>query len=238
MKPIIVAIPSRFDDHLQPLLQSIRERGKHKIVVLNDGLACPPKDAIRCPRPFNFSRNVNLAFKRYRHHDFVLLNDDTKVITNNAFSSLRQIAYGNDIGLLSPKIRGHARNPYQKLQHPLPNTPYISKDMIAFVAVFIRADVIDKIGFMDERFQRYGWEDDDYCLRATLMGFKMGITDKVVIQHIHGSGNSFRRLYRGGYGPPNIHIFRRKWGFNNADTALRNLERLKARSRDVSIPIR
>lgn len=206
--------------------------------MLNDGLYHPPKDAIKCPRPFNFSRNVNLAFIKYKHHDFILLNDDTRIITNNAFSILKGIAYKENIGLLSSKIRGHARNPFQKLQYPIPKDPYIVKKMIAFVAVFIRADVIDKVGLMDERFRGYGWEDDDYCLRAILMGFRIGITNKVVIQHIHGSGNSYRRLYRGGYGPSNANAFRRKWSFNNADTALKNLQRLKARNRNVSIPIK
>jgi GT2 family glycosyltransferase len=46
--------------------------------------------------------------------------------------------------------------------------------------------MIQNIGLLDERFTGYGFDDDNYCLRARSAGYHTGITRQLRIKH--GSG--------------------------------------------------
>lgn len=77
--------------------------------------------------------------------------------------------------------------------------------------MLIRRAVIDKIGGCDPRFGRYGFEDDDYCLRAVLAGFDTYIARDVFIHHVGSQGSSdggqdYRTLVREAW-----EVFRAKW---------------------------
>lgn len=54
---------------------------------------------------------------------------------------------------------------------------------IAFLCTLIKKEVIEKIGGLDERFTPGNYEDDDFCLRAQLAGFKTVIAKDVFIHH-------------------------------------------------------
>ncbi|MEW5844078.1 MAG: glycosyltransferase [Bacteroidota bacterium] len=54
---------------------------------------------------------------------------------------------------------------------------------IAFLCTLIKKEVIEKIGGLDERFSPGNYEDDDFCLRAQLAGFKTVIAKDVFIHH-------------------------------------------------------
>jgi O-antigen biosynthesis protein len=84
---------------------------------------------------------------------------------------------------------------------------------ITFLLALIKKEVIDKIGGLDERFTPGNFEDDDYCLRAQLNGFKSFILQDVFIHHFgsksfkaSGLENYISRL------EVNKNIFIRKWG--------------------------
>ncbi len=48
--------------------------------------------------------------------------------------------------------------------------------------------VVEKVGFLDERFGPGGFEDYDYCLRVRLAGYEMAIAEDVYIHHFGGRG--------------------------------------------------
>ncbi|WP_173179008.1 glycosyltransferase [Desulfosarcina ovata] len=50
----------------------------------------------------------------------------------------------------------------------------------------IRRDVIDKIGSIDSKFGKFGFEDDDYTLRAIIAGFSAVIARDLFIHHTGG----------------------------------------------------
>ncbi len=54
---------------------------------------------------------------------------------------------------------------------------------VAFLCTLIKREVIEKIGGLDERFSPGNYEDDDFCLRAQLAGFKTVIAKDVFIHH-------------------------------------------------------
>jgi glycosyltransferase involved in cell wall biosynthesis len=54
---------------------------------------------------------------------------------------------------------------------------------IAFLCTLIKKEVIEKIGGLDERFTPGNFEDDDFCLRAQLAGYKTIVLQDVFIHH-------------------------------------------------------
>jgi len=67
-------------------------------------------------------------------------------------------------------------------------------DVISGAAMFIRRQVIDQIGFLDERFFMYA-EDIDFCLRAHQAGWQtMYFPEAVIIHHKGASGSKHANL--------------------------------------------
>ena len=46
---------------------------------------------------------------------------------------------------------------------------------LVFFCVLIRRELVDLIGLLDEGYVLGNFEDDDYCMRATLAGYRLGI---------------------------------------------------------------
>ncbi|HEX2975931.1 MAG TPA: glycosyltransferase, partial [Bacteroidales bacterium] len=61
---------------------------------------------------------------------------------------------------------------------------------VSFLCTLIKREVIDLIGGLDERFSPGNFEDDDFCIRSMIAGFKTVIAKDVFIHH-YGS-KSFR----------------------------------------------
>lgn len=57
---------------------------------------------------------------------------------------------------------------------------------LVFFCVLIRRELVDMIGLLDEGYVRGNFEDDDYCLRAILAGYRLGIVKNSFVFH-HGS---------------------------------------------------
>ncbi len=57
-----------------------------------------------------------------------------------------------------------------------------SIDYVSGACMLIKREVIEKIGFLDERFFMY-FEDADFCLRAKQAGFNIAVDPAVVIDH-------------------------------------------------------
>ncbi|MCE1189392.1 MAG: glycosyltransferase [Ignavibacteria bacterium] len=54
---------------------------------------------------------------------------------------------------------------------------------VAFLCVLLKRELITKIGGLDERFAPGNFEDDDYCLRSEMAGYKTAIAQDVFIHH-------------------------------------------------------
>src|SRR5262245_52811547 len=50
-------------------------------------------------------------------------------------------------------------------------------------ALAVRASVFEKLGGIDERFNPYGWEEVDFCLRARKAGYKVLYEPRAVLCH-------------------------------------------------------
>ncbi len=84
-------------------------------------------------------------------------------------------------------------------------------DRLVGFCLLIRREVIDRVGFLDERFGVGCFEDDDYCLRAARAGFRAVIARDAFVHHFGGrtfigSGVDFAGLMR-----RNQALFESKW---------------------------
>jgi GT2 family glycosyltransferase len=54
--------------------------------------------------------------------------------------------------------------------------------LVGFCFMFKR-EVLDRIGYLDERFMQGHYEDDDYCYRAIQAGYQLRIAGDVRVHH-------------------------------------------------------
>jgi len=73
-----------------------------------------------------------------------------------------------------------------------PDQP-IEVDSVCGACLLVRRPVIDRIGFLDERFFMYG-EDLDWCLRAREAGWTVRYEPSIVVRHQHGAASRQRAL--------------------------------------------
>ncbi len=84
---------------------------------------------------------------------------------------------------------------------------------VAFLCTLIKKEVIEKLGGLDERFSPGNFEDDDYCLRAQIAGYKTVVAKDVFIHHF--GSKSFTAEGTKKYAERleiNKEIFVEKWG--------------------------
>lgn len=103
--------------------------------------------------------------------------------TNYASGKQRMIAPYETIGQYHEMaIHLNAPNPYQWLQ---------VDRLVGFCFLFKR-ELYERIGELDERFSPGHYEDDDYCYRARLAGYRLMIAGDTVVHH-HGSASFFKQ---------------------------------------------
>ena len=96
---------------------------------------------------------------------------------------------------------------------------------ITFLCTLIKRGVINKLGGLDERFSPGNFEDDDFCLRAQVAGYKAIIVQDVFIHHF--GSKSFTAEGTQKYAERldiNKKIFVDKWGADPEDIWLKGKE--------------
>ena len=144
--------------------------------------------------PFQYAKNVNLAFTVTGNADVVLCGDDIR-FQSPFIAKLREAAYSDPaVGVATVQLYGAS----------------------PFVAGYWKRNVLDAVGKMDEQFAGYGYDDNDFLHRMEHAGFHTLCVDGIVASHGGGS-TFFRRQSEGG---PNVQItcdenrkkFNAKWG--------------------------
>jgi len=78
--------------------------------------------------------------------------------------------------------------------------------------LMVRRSVVDRIGGLDERFGIGFFEDDDFCVRAAIAGFKARIARDVLIYHFHNQTFKGARIDSEKVSAHNWELFKAKWG--------------------------
>lgn len=223
--PFKVIIPSRNPSNLIACVTSILKNEpqleSEDIIVIDDGARVqaepqlPKLSWIEGRRPFVFARNVNLGLTAAKS-DVILMNDDATLERDHGFSDLHRL--GAHWGLASPSVLGAVGNHNQRYK---PGSVLVRKEvrkesrMLCFVCVLIPFATQQRVGFLDERFTAYGWEDNDYSKRVLDVGLEMAVLECCVVKHgflpsTFRSGKSHSEL--GAMGDGGMRIFKQKWG--------------------------
>jgi GT2 family glycosyltransferase len=139
-------------------------------------------EVIEAPKPFIFSRNINLGINHAGDDDVVLLNDDAQLETTAGFSVLQGACREHpEYGLIAATTNSVGN------LNQLPKGIGLREDprMVCFIAVFIPRTTINRVGLLDERYDCYSHQDDDYCYRVRKAGLKIGIHDGSFVDHKH-----------------------------------------------------
>jgi GT2 family glycosyltransferase len=164
--------------------------------------------------------NVGIKYALENGADFILiLNPDTTVGKNLLNRLVKTMKSHKRIGILQPAIKEgkptfYGGGPIKWINIRQPQSTIIPRSVtmkeglyVMGSAMFIRKEVVEKVGLFDERYFLY-FEDADYSLRARRAGYKLGIEKGALIDH--GASASASSL-----GPPlllryhyrNAHLF-------------------------------
>jgi len=203
MREFCIVILNHFPEYARNLIASIKRTHTvlPEILVICDRHQEALDDCKQrfAPGPFVFSKNTNMGFDSMPGKDIILLNDDMECVEKEFFPNLVAISYKyKDCGILSPLIDGGVGNELQqyppvKIWKALSSPEIIIDRTVCFPCVYIKREMIDEIGGLDGTFVHYGFDDDDYCIRARAVGWRTMITKSLHIKH--GSGGS--QLLRG-----------------------------------------
>jgi len=75
----------------------------------------------------------------------------------------------------------------------------------------MKREVYEKVGEVDERFFPGGYEDNDYCLRAILAGYKLIIDRSTFVYHYGSRTFNLEELFNTKWGIKHMDTFIRKW---------------------------
>lgn len=78
----------------------------------------------------------------------------------------------------------------------LPEDEIVEVDAVSGSCMMIRKEVIEEIGYLDERFFAYQ-EDTDFCFRAKNAGWKVYYLPIATVTHLGGRGGSRSNPFRG-----------------------------------------
>lgn len=145
-----------------------------------------------------FPAAVNQGILESKGEYIVVANNDI-VLTKGCLDRMIQVAESHKtIGLVGPisnEVSGFQKDEnavyksieqmhkYAQKVRQQNNGETLNFPRIAFLFTLIKREVIEKIGGLDERFSPGNYEDDDFCLRAQIAGFKTVIAKDVFIHH-------------------------------------------------------
>ncbi|HDP70607.1 MAG TPA: glycosyltransferase [Actinobacteria bacterium] len=87
-------------------------------------------------------------------------------------------------------------------------------DRVIGFCMLIGRDVIKKIGGLDPRFGSGNFEDDDYCLRTRIAGYKIVVADDVFVHHFGSRTFIGAKIDYGRSMESNWIKFKNKWGMS------------------------
>lgn len=194
-RPVTVVVLTKYREVFKPFVNSvIKFTSQYPLVVVTDGgvefTGFPGTEKldfnwITAPTPFEMARNGNLGLKAVpKDHDILYCGDDIRFLEKSTIEKLQEVAYTADsIGMVSPRIVGRGSPIQVNPPNPIVECPPIQ---FWFPCVYIKRELIDKIGYLDESFNDFGSDDLDYVLRARIAGYKVVITANITVQHEAG----------------------------------------------------
>jgi GT2 family glycosyltransferase/MoaA/NifB/PqqE/SkfB family radical SAM enzyme/Flp pilus assembly protein TadD/glycosyltransferase involved in cell wall biosynthesis len=173
-----------------------------------------------------FAKGCNQGIEAATGNDILLLNNDT-VVTDRWLSGMLECLKSTpETGIVGPmtnnisgvqKVEGvgydaieglesYARSFREKNRHRRTE----ARRVVGFCMLF-RRSLVDQIGLLDESFGTGNFEDDDFCARAALAGYRNVIAGDVFIHHFGSRSFIGNRIDYGSSLTGNRKIYNDKW---------------------------
>jgi GT2 family glycosyltransferase/Tfp pilus assembly protein PilF len=201
-------------------------------------------------RGFAAGNNQGLAIARGKH--LLLLNNDTVVTAGWLDAMLAVFQRHPGTGVVGP-VSNCVSGPQQVREAVYQNLP----EMHAFAGRYTQAnagqsieavravgfcllvaqEVVNQIGGLDERFGSGNFEDDDFCIRAQLAGFRIRVARDSFVHHVgsqtfKGAKIDYRQAML-----RNWDLFRAKWEFPAETTLERGYPMPKQLPKNLALKI-
>jgi GT2 family glycosyltransferase len=223
--PVYNALP--FAKMCVESLYSSRNNATFQLVVVNNGSAPDVAEWLRTEsgrhenfrvmhfdQPLGFSGAANRGVEATQGDYFVLLNSDT-IVTDGWMDALLEVLDSNAQAAVVSPVTNKAGS-FRQIDHqaesllPQQAAAYASSianrrevlweaQRLVFFCVMIRRSAWDGLGGLDARYGAGYFEDDDFCLRARLAGYRLAIAlNSFVFHHdrttINANGLDHRAL--------------------------------------------
>ncbi len=173
-----------------------------------------------------FARGCNQGIEISKGEYILLLNNDVLVTENWLSGMLEHLRSTPDIGIVGPmtnnisgiqkaegityRSAGHLEAYAREFRNRSRNRRVPSRRLVGFCMLF-RRSLVNEIGPLDETFGTGNFEDDDFCLRAALAGYRNVIAGDVFIHHYGSRSFIGNRINYGASLTGNRKIFDGKW---------------------------
>lgn len=199
--------------------------------------------------PAGCNQGIEIAEK---DNDIFLLNNDTVIMPNSIFNLRMGLYSDKKVGATGPVSNNVSY--YQKiiedfndfdgymdyaLKNNIPNSLRKEKRIkIIGFAFFIKKEVLDKIGLLDERFTPGNFEDDDLSFRIIKAGYEILLCKDSYIHHFgsvsFGSDiNKYQNVLT-----TNKQKFIDKWGFDTHYSSMIRFDILRMMNKNFNDPIK
>ncbi|HEY9766130.1 MAG TPA: glycosyltransferase, partial [Chroococcales cyanobacterium] len=201
------------DGTIEYLRALARERSNVKLILNEENLGFPA--------------GCNQGIAASAGDRVVLLNNDA-VVGELWLEGLIQAAAGAGVGIVGPRTN------YINGSQMFSPVPYDAKSLAGFegfagqwreehrgrvreehrvigFCLLINRKVIERIGGLDESYGSGNLEDDDYCMRALIAGFRVLVAEEVFVHHFgHATFDGMQLDYADSI-EDNWQVFKRKW---------------------------
>jgi len=193
---------------------------------------------------FGFAKGCNQGIEAARGEFILLLNNDVVVTSGwlaGMIECLRLQPHAGIVGPMTNNISGIQRvgrigyedmtglERYAAAFRELNSYRRVETRRIVGFCMLFKRELAEIIGLLDESFGSGNFEDDDYCLRAELAGYRNVIAGDVFIHHYGSQTFSGNNINFNDAMMRNMALYRNKWDYSKLDEAtLRRLLPLDA----------
>lgn len=185
-------------------IDSLEEYTKdYELILIDDGSIDPDMNCylftkagtnckiIRNDISLGYTVSANLGIRAAKGDYIVIANNDVVFTPNWAEKMIKHFDNDAKLGVVGPttnKVQG-----FQSVDYNKTGTNFQYSDALTFFCVMLRRSIVNSIGLLDERFSPGGQEDTDYCRRAWVSDWHVGIARDTFIYH-YGSA-TFRNEF-------------------------------------------
>jgi GT2 family glycosyltransferase/glycosyltransferase involved in cell wall biosynthesis len=228
---IVVLAYNGLDEVTRPCIESIlrnTQPGSYELVLVDnassDGTAAYFEDlsaqhdhVTLCLNKKNkgYAGGNNDGMRLAKGEYVVLLNNDTLVPPAWLDRLLSLLKSNENVGLAGPvtnsagneqriEITGLDESNFEAFAAPYlarQQGQWFTTERLGFYCVALKRSVIERVGFLDERFGLGMFEDDDYCIRVRKSGFALAVIEDCFVYHKGSvsfgklSVNTYRELF-------------------------------------------